>query len=99
MAARCAVNAETIARALSGCRIGGTWTARCPAHEDRTPSLSIRDAGHAKVLVRCHAGCDQARVIAALRSRGLWPADGGRPLSAKVRERSPLEDKADPDDT
>ena len=36
--------------------------ARCPAHDDRKPSLSIRDADDGKVLVRCHAGCDQARV-------------------------------------
>jgi hypothetical protein len=39
------------------------------------PSLSIRDAD-GKVLVRCHAGCEQWEVIAALRSRGLWNADG-----------------------
>jgi putative DNA primase/helicase len=29
-------------------------------------------------LIRCHAGCDQKRVIAALRSRGLWDARGQR---------------------
>ena len=52
--------------------------ARCPAHDDRKPSLSIRDADDGKVLVRCHAGCDQARVIAALRSRGLWIENGPR---------------------
>jgi hypothetical protein len=45
---------------------------RCPAHHDRDPSLSIQDAADGKVLVCCHAGCDQWRVIAALRSRGLW---------------------------
>lgn len=46
--------------------------ARCPAHDDRHPSLSIQGADNGAVLVRCHAGCDQSRVIAALRSRGLW---------------------------
>jgi putative DNA primase/helicase len=46
--------------------------ARCPAHDDREPSLSIRDADDGKVLVCCHAGCDQERVIVTLRSRGLW---------------------------
>ena len=66
------MTAETIAKALGGRKAGGGWTARCPAHDDRTPSLSIRDADDGKVLVRCHAGCDQERVIAALRSRGLW---------------------------
>ena len=39
---------------------------------NREPSLSISDGDHGKVLVRCHAGCERERVIAALRSRGLW---------------------------
>jgi hypothetical protein len=46
--------------------------ARCPAHEDRSPSLSIRD-GASTVLVHCHAGCTQDDVITALRGQGLWP--------------------------
>ena len=66
------MNAEIIAKALSGGKSGSGWTARCPAHDDRVPSLSIRDADNGKVLVRCHAGCDQERVIASLRSCGLW---------------------------
>jgi putative DNA primase/helicase len=70
------MTAESIAIALGGCKAGAAWMARCPAHEDRQPSLSIRDAGDGKVLVRCHAGCDQGRVIAALRSRGLWDENG-----------------------
>ena len=63
------MTAEAIAKALGGRKAGGGWTARCPAHDDHTPSLSIRDADESKVLVRCHAGCDQEHVIAALRSR------------------------------
>jgi putative DNA primase/helicase len=69
------MNAETIARMLDGRKAGKSWMARCPAHDDRVPSLSIRDAENGKVLVRCHAGCDQGRVIAALRTRGLWEED------------------------
>jgi len=46
--------------------------ARCPVHDDREPSLSIRQGDNGKVLVRCHAGCDQRRVIVALRSCRLW---------------------------
>ena len=67
------LDAAAIGRALNGYRTGSTWMAHCPAHEDGTPSLSIRDADDGKVLVRCHAGCDQSAVIAALRLRGLWP--------------------------
>ena len=66
------MNAETIARALGGRRAGATWMARCPAHDDRSPSLSIRAGNDGKVLVRCHAGCDQRDLIAVLQARGLW---------------------------
>jgi putative DNA primase/helicase len=70
------MRAEAIARALNGQWCGSGWMARCPAHDDRKPSLSIRAANDGKVLVRCHAGCDQDRVIGALRSRGLWDESG-----------------------
>jgi hypothetical protein len=72
------LTAETIAKALGGRKAGGGWMARCPAHDDCEPSLSIRNAGDGKVLVRCHAGCEQEQVIAALRSRGLWYEKGHR---------------------
>jgi putative DNA primase/helicase len=92
------MTAEAIARALGGRKAGGGWTARCPAHDDRTPSLSIRDAEENKVLVRCHAGCDQDRVIAALRGRGLWGERGPRssPWTARCKpvEREPERDDA-----
>lgn len=66
------MNAETIARSLGGRRVGSHWMASCPTHEDRNPSLSIRDSDGGKVLVHCHAGCDQSVVIDELRFRGLW---------------------------
>jgi hypothetical protein len=88
------MTAETIAKALGGRKAGSGWTARCPAHDDHTPSLSIRDAEENKVLVRCHAGCDQERVIAALRGRGLWAESGPRSLS-HVTRRTPVEHKPD----
>lgn len=46
-------------------RSGGGWLARCPAHADRTPSLSIRDGRDGRVLLTCHAGCAAAAVLAA----------------------------------
>jgi hypothetical protein len=66
------ISAEAIAKALGGRKMGSSWGARCPAHDDRKPSLSIRDAHNGVVLVHCHATCDQNRVIAALQERGLW---------------------------
>jgi putative DNA primase/helicase len=91
------MTAEGIAKALGGRKAGGSWTASCPAHDDRTPSLSIRDADDNKVLVRCHAGCDQERVIAALRGRGLWAENAPRSLSRMAR-RTPVERKLDQQD-
>lgn len=57
---------------LEARRVGSSWMARCPAHGDRNPSLSIRAGRDGQVLVHCHAGCTQADVIAALRDRGVW---------------------------
>ena len=52
------------------CRLGGTWSGAtamcaCPAHADRTPSLSIRQ-GDRGILVTCHAGCDASVVLREL---------------------------------
>ncbi|MDH3672698.1 MAG: hypothetical protein OES46_16325 [Gammaproteobacteria bacterium] len=38
------MEAERIATALNGKRSGNRWMARCPSHDDKTPSLSISDA-------------------------------------------------------
>ncbi len=70
------MSASEIARALRGLRVGVSWMAHCPAHEDQAPSLSISSSPTGKVLVHCHAGCDQRDVIAALRARGLWDTAG-----------------------
>ena len=93
------MKAETIAKALGGRKAGGAWMARCPAHDDREPSLSIRDADDGKVLVRCHAGCDQKQVIAALRSRRVWDENGHRNLRrSRLAPRVTANDESDRDD-
>jgi hypothetical protein len=53
-------------------RNGKGWVARCPAHDDRRPSLSISEGKGARALVHCHAGCAPERIVAAL---GLTLAD------------------------
>ncbi len=64
---------------------GSYGVACCPAHNDHTPSLSIRETDDGKILVRCHAGCDQERVIAALQSRGLWKGNSATSLARSVQ--------------
>lgn len=46
-------------------RGNGRWSARCPAHADRTPSLSISE-GERGLLLKCFAGCSLDEICAAL---------------------------------
>lgn len=45
---------------------GNGWSARCPAHDDRKASLSVSEGDDGTALVKCHAGCDTAAIVAAL---------------------------------
>ncbi len=92
------MTAETIAKALGGRKAGSGWSARCPAHDDRTPSLSLRDTNDGKVLVRCHAGCDQDEVIAHLKASGLWPQNGPRLFRYAASRRVTKPKEPDRDD-
>ena len=42
------------------------WQSRCPAHDDRRPSLTVTEKTTGDVLLHCHAGCDTADVLAAV---------------------------------
>ena len=44
------------------------WQCCCPAHEDDHPSLSLTD-GNKGLVWKCHAGCDQRDVGAAIAAR------------------------------
>jgi len=65
---------EATARRICESR-GGKWSgargmARCPAHDDRTPSLSV-SLGQKAILFHCFEGCDQQSVLAALAREGF----------------------------
>jgi hypothetical protein len=44
----------------------GRWKARCPSHNDRSPSLSIREGEDGHVTLYCRAGCSLDAILAAL---------------------------------
>lgn len=88
------MTAEAVARALGGRRVGATWMALCPAHRDRNPSLAISDGEDGRVLVRCHAGCEQRDLVAALRERGLWDS-AGRALGRADRPHHQIAEQPD----
>lgn len=57
----------------------GRYLACCPAHDDRSPSLSIAQCDDGKILIHCFAGCPVGDVLEAigLRMSDLFP-DGIR---------------------
>jgi hypothetical protein len=61
------VTVEALLDRLQGVRPRGQgrWAAKCPAHADRNPSLSIRE-GERGILLRCFAGCDIQTICAGL---------------------------------
>ena len=69
---------ETILNRLAGVRrTGKSFKAICPAHADRTPSLSVKEGDDGRVLLHCFGGCEMEAVVAAmgLRPADLFPAD------------------------
>jgi hypothetical protein len=52
---------------LEGVRQRGTGkhSARCPSHQDRSPSLSITETD-TRILLHCFSGCETAQIVAAL---------------------------------
>lgn len=50
----------------------GKWLACCPAHEDKSPSLGIKETDDGKILVHCFGGCDVDSIVSAV---GLTLAD------------------------
>lgn len=81
------MTAPDLLERLEGVREGYRgWMANCPAHEDRSPSLSITPGDDGRVLLHCFAGCSNADVLAAA---GLeWSAlfaDGPRPSNGSAR--------------
>jgi CHC2 zinc finger len=60
------VNVEQVAERLHARRSGAGWVARCPAHNDRSPSLSISEGRDGRVLLWCFAGCPPESIVTAL---------------------------------
>lgn len=66
----------------------GSWTACCPAHDDKGPSLAVREADDGRVLLHCFAGCPTINVLGAvgMDMTDLFPPD-------EKRKNYPIEGK------
>lgn len=61
------------------------WLACCPAHDDRSPSLAIREVDDGRTLIHCFAGCGATEIVQSigLEMHDLFPeSPGGRPALA-----------------
>lgn len=65
---------------------GGYWMARCPAHEDREASLSVKRGTEQPVIFYCHAHCERDAILDAL---GLTLADVSKPREESREEWTP----------
>jgi hypothetical protein len=72
-------------------RVGSSWQARCPAHDDRAPSLSISLGKNGAALLRCHAGCSMESIVSKL---GLTVRDLFPPRESQSRESQSRESQA-----
>jgi hypothetical protein len=83
-----AMIAAHVAETLVGRRVracGGNYLVPCPAHEDRSPSLSLKDGEGGLLLINCFAGCNPMDVLAAIRDR----LGGSLELHAPPQPRPP----------
>jgi len=78
---------------------GDRWIARCPAHDDKDPSLSVNEGDDRRVLIHCHAGCSLEQILSKLRlqMRDLFPQDNNGKLHRQWEGGIiPLENPATP---
>ncbi len=80
------MQAEDIAGQLGGKPNGRGFLCRCPAHDDKSPSLSVMDADSGNVLIKCFAGCSTEDVVAALgiQMKDLFPPSDYTPQQRKT---------------
>lgn len=50
----------------------GQWICRCPAHDDRTPSMKVTETQDGRILIHCFAGCGTLDILSAI---GLCMSD------------------------
>lgn len=78
---------------LEGVRRTGpsTWRARCPAHEGKSLTLSVRAGDDDRTLLHCFAGCELSEILAAagLQVSDLFPRHLDQHRYPPTRSRMP----------
>jgi hypothetical protein len=70
----------------------GRWLARCPAHDDGSPSLSLRELDDGRLLLHCFGGCAVHDVVGAvgLDMQDLFPPRDPAPGAGRAPVRRPI---------
>jgi len=73
----------------------GKWICRCPAHDDKSPSLAIKEGVDGRVLLHCFAGCSVSEVVEALglSMTDIFPLTATRRDHRRRGERKPWSPK------
>ena len=90
---------DTLLECLEGVRTlnagSGKYIAKCPAHDDKSPSLSVCESEKHQglVLFHCFAGCDAESVLSALglEFSDLYPEPLGHHFKSRPMRTSPRE--------
>lgn len=73
-----------------------SWVACCPAHEDKSPSMTVRETADGMVLLHCFAGCSFESIIGAagIQADDLFPEKlpAGDPPGKPIKRRYPAAD-------
>ena len=83
---------QHVLRQLEGTReTGSGWQARCPAHDDAHPSLSVGESDEGAVLLKCHFGCSTEAILeaAGLAWGDLFSSDASAPSGDGVATAPP----------
>lgn len=86
-------SASEISKALGGKRLSqDNYKAPCVCHDEKTPSMSIRQRGD-KVLLYCFGcGAGFREIVPELEKRGLWTSTNNPQWREKARERRKQEE-------
>src|SRR5436190_19279787 len=66
------MNVAEIVQRVNARRNGEGWQAKCPGHDDHTPSLSIKEGADGRILLHCLAGSSIDSILLPI---GLTPRD------------------------
>lgn len=79
---------ENMLNHLSGVKVtgAGKWQAQCPSHDDKSPSLSVKETNDGTLLLRCWAGCNASEIVGAM---GLGLSDLFPKVDHSFQARTP----------